>query len=1080
MPRIIRRVLVVAVLLAAWALVGSDRAPIWIKANEAAAASARANSFVAAADTAPRSSVDKPPHDLSSLKIFTKVILYVKDNYVDPRRVHPKEMMVQSLEYVEKAVPDVLVDGNADTGKLRVDVNGKSKTFDISHVDSLWKMSFTLKDVFDYISKNMRPMEDTRDIEYAAVNGMLSTLDPHSVLLRPEMYREMKLTTKGEFGGLGFVIQMKEGNLTVVKVLPKTPAYKAGIKKDDHISKIGEESTVNMDLNEAVSKLRGPVDSKVSITVSRKGWDKPQVMQLARAMIAIESVQSKLLAQGVGYVRLKNFQGNTTRDLHAALDEMSQAAGGKLKGLVLDLRGNPGGLLDQAIQVSDTFVKEGTIVATVGLSDKLREEKKAHDDEGDEAYPVAVLVNSGSASASEIVAGALKNLNRATIIGRQTFGKGSVQVLYDFPDDSALKLTIAKYLTPGDVSIQEVGIIPDIELIPTRVTKDRVDVFAPRKSVGEADLEHHFSNPSSAQAAKKREDVLGREKPAESLKYLKEDAKQMDASARQMKEEEGKTPKLSAKDKGGKGAEKTGKGTGHDPLLDVDTGGNTEDLDDQLDAESQDEVKEDFEVQFARDFVLKSPSVHRDEALKIGKPFIQERRKAEEDRIDGAIAGLGIDWAPGPTPKKVDLAAQLKPNVGQKVTAGDLMDMELTVENKGAEPLYRISAWTESDNVYVDRREFLFGKLMPGEKKSWSVPVRLPKDLTSRRDDITVKFNDDQGPLPETVVSEVNFVELPRPLFGFSWQVIDNCKECNGDGIVQRGETVDLVLDVTNRGDGKSLESFAQIKNGGDQNIFIEKGRFKIGTLDPNETKQARFSLSVKPGWKGETFPIKIAIVDEPLEEFSTEKLDIPVLDTGATVEPKKNVVKLSDNVALFPSATDAGGPIAKVTHASVFNQVGAVGDFVKLEAGEDRVLFAHTSDVKDAKGQKPTGMKDVQFLALRDPPEISVGVDPSQGGLVADGDHYALNGTVTSNKALLDIYVLVNDQKVFFKAASDAQATGPGEPIKVKFQTDVPLKEGNNNILIVARESADFASRKSLVIRRRPAAIAQKLANPK
>ena len=181
--------------------------------------------------------------------------------------------MVAALEAVEKSVPDVMVDGIAETGKVRVNVNGKLKEFDISHVDSLWKMSFTMKDVFDFVSRNMRPVDDTREIEYAAVNGMLQTLDPHSVLLRPEMYREMKLTTKGEFGGLGFVIQMREGELTVVKVLPKTPAFRAGIKKDDQILRIGEESTVNMDLNEAVSKLRGPVDSRVTITISRKSWE---------------------------------------------------------------------------------------------------------------------------------------------------------------------------------------------------------------------------------------------------------------------------------------------------------------------------------------------------------------------------------------------------------------------------------------------------------------------------------------------------------------------------------------------------------------------------------------------------------------------------------------------------------------------------------------------------------------------------------------------------------------------------------------------------------------------------------------
>ena len=514
----LRRVAVIAALLAAWAFSGNDRAPLTLTMSDAQAAPRLDDKDA------------KAPHDLSALRVLTKVIHYVKENYVDPKRVRPKEMLVASLEAVEKSVPDVMVDGNAELGNVRVNVGGKIKEFDIGHVDSLWKMSFTLKDIFDFIARNMRPVEDSREIEYAAVNGMLQTLDPHSVLLRPELYREMKLTTKGEFGGLGFVIQMREGVLTVVKVLPKTPAFRGGIKKDDQIVRIGEESTVNMDLNEAVGKLRGPVDSKVTISVNRKGWEKPQQMIVTRALITIESVQSKLLASNVGYVRLKNFQGNTTRDLQSSIEEMGEQAkkGGSangLKGLVLDLRGNPGGLLDQAIQVSDLFLSSGTIVSTVGLSDKLREEKRAHQDDEDDLFPIAVLVNAGSASASEIVAGALKNQNRAVIIGRQSFGKGSVQVLYDFPDESALKLTIAKYLTPGDLSIQEVGITPDIQLIPTRVTKDRVDVFAPRRSMGEADLESHFANPANANgaAAKKRDDVVVREKPVDTVKYLKEE-----------------------------------------------------------------------------------------------------------------------------------------------------------------------------------------------------------------------------------------------------------------------------------------------------------------------------------------------------------------------------------------------------------------------------------------------------------------------------------------------------------------------------------------------------------------------------
>jgi carboxyl-terminal processing protease len=1065
MPRTLRRIIAVAVLLGAWALVGNDRAPIPLTMATAQASQGWDGSVAQKGE--------KSPHELSSLRVFTKVILYVKDNYVDPKRVKPKEMMIAALEYVEKSVPDVLVEGNAETGKLALNVNGKQREFDISHVDSLWKMSFTLKDVFDFISKNMRPIEDTRDIEYAAVNGMLSTLDPHSVLLRPELYREMKLSTKGEFGGLGFVIQMREGNLTVVRVLPKTPAHRAGILKDDQIKKIGEESTVNMDLNEAVSKLRGPVDSRVTITVERKGWDKPRVMTVSRAMISIESVQHKLLAQNVGYVRLKNFQGNTTRDLEAALADLrkqSEAKGGPMKGLVLDLRGNPGGLLEQAIQVSDTFLSSGVIVATVGLSDKLREEKRARPSDGEDSYPIAVLVNAGSASASEIVAGALKNLDRAVVIGRQTFGKGSVQVLYDFPDDSALKLTIAKYLTPGDKSIQEVGIVPDIQLVPTRVTEERVDVYAPRRSIGEADLDQHFGNPDSDKVAKKREEVLDREKPLETVKYLKVDEKKQEQAAAAKKEEQPKAPKVAQKD--GKDAKHGEK----DPLLDVDVAGQGEDLDDQLDAETQDEIKEDFEVTFAREYVLKAPFNHREKQLQAGKGFVEQKRKEEEQRISAAISALGLDWSAGPTPKNVQLEASFSPGPEQPIRAGEALDIVLTAENKGTEPLKRVRAWTESENAYIDRREFLFGSLAPGEKKSWKVQVRLPKDFTSRRDDVTVKFHDDGGALPKTVVSELSFVELPRPAFAFNWQVIDDCQACNGDGMPQRGESVTVVMDVTNIGTGTALDSFAQIKNAGDPNVFIEKGRFKLGEMAAGETKTARFQLEVKKAFKGDTFPLKLAIIDEPLEEFVTEKLVLPLRDGPvATLEPAKSLVRLSDKTELFGMPLVDAKPVAKLGGQAVLQASAVAKGFYKVELEDKRTAFVRTADAREVKGGKVAPPKKVEWLTRLSPPDIRLEVDPSNGGVMANGDRFTLSGSVTDADGLLDVYVLVNDQKVYFKAVDPKGE----EPKKLKFTTDFALKEGNNNILVVARETPDFASRKTIVIRRRPAEVAQKLAAP-
>ena len=1077
MPRLMRRSFLVLALLGAWALLARDHAPLPFTVGEAVAGPAARGE--GSSDVVRNG--DRPPHDLSALKIFNKVVIYVKDAYVDPKRINPREMMVASLEQVERTVPDVMVEADKDRQKLHLNVNGKTRDFDISHVDSLWKMSFQMKDVFEFIGNNLRASEDTRDVEYSAVNGMLSTLDPHSVLLKPEYYREMRLTTKGEFGGLGFVIQMKESNLTVVRVLPKTPASRAGIKKDDQIKKIGEESTVNMDLNEAVSKLRGPVDSRVTITVERKALDKPMVLTLARATISIESVQSKLLAGNVGYIRLKNFQGNTTRDMQTALGKLQSDAepSGGLKGLVLDLRGNPGGLLEQAIQVSDLFLSQGTIVTTVSLSERQREEKRAHADDGDNKYPLAVLVNPGSASASEIVAGALKNLNRAVIIGQQTFGKGSVQVLYEFGspsgnpnDESALKLTIAKYLTPGDVSIQEVGIEPDIELVPTRVTADRINVFAPRKTLGEADLEHHFGNSASNPVATKREEVLGKEKPFVSIRYLKEDAKQKDAAARQQKVEEGKDPKLSKSEKPSDKLTKPAVKTKDAHPSDVDPNKLDEDLYDQLDAEAQDEVKEDFEVLFARDFVLKEPFVQRDKMLQSGKAFLNDRGVQEAERINTAVAALGVDWAPGPTPKAPQLVATLRPGPDKRLAPGDTFELEVTAENKGSEPLSRIRAWTESEDPLLDRREFVFGTLKPGEKRTWKAPVKVPKDMYSRRDDVTVRFFDDQGALPQQLVAEVNFGELPRPAFALDWQVVDDCVQCNGDGVAQRGESVTLLVDVTNQGTGKALDAVGSIKNAADQNIFIEKGRFHLGEMAPGETRTARFQLEVKKGYVGDSFPLKLAIIDEPLEEFSTERLNLPVSDKPFTIEARKGSVRVENGAPVLAGPDDRAPVMARVKKAGVLQVLGRVNGLTKVETEKGRFGFLRASDSHEARNAKAAA-PELAAVPYREPPQIVLQVDQTQGGVVAPSDRFTLSGTVSEPKGLLDMYVLVNDQKVFFRTSDSPK----NEPTKLKFTTDFPLKEGANMVMVVARQTQDFASRKVLIIRRRPAAVAQALA---
>jgi carboxyl-terminal processing protease len=322
----------------------------------------------------------------------------------------------------------------------------------------------------------------------------------------------------------------------------------------------------------------------------------------------------------------------------------------------------------------------------------------------------------------------------------------------------------------------------------------------------------------------------------------------------------------------------------------------------------------------------------------------------------------------------------------------------------------------------------------------------------------------------------VGFLELPRPAFAFNWQVLDDCQTCNGDGVVQLGEDVTVVLDVTNVGTGTALNSFAQIKNAGDPSVFIEKGNFRLNELAPGETKSARFQLELKKGYKGNTFPLKLAIIDEPLEEFVTEKLELPVREGPAlTLEPSKGLVKLSEKAELLSAPLPDARPIAKVGSQAVLQSLAVGKGFYKVSLADDRFAFVRTADAHEVKMGKAVLPKKVEWTTNLHPPDIHLDVDTAHGGVVANGERYTLSGTVADPDGLLDMYVLVNDQKVYFKAV-DAKGD---ESHKMKFSAEFALKEGNNNVLVVAREDQDFASRKTLVVRRRPEAVAQKLAAP-
>lgn len=369
----------------------------------------------------------------------------------------------------------------------------------------------TFTNILSIVKKNYVEDVNAKDLISGAINGMLNALDPHSAYLTPDLYKELQADTQGRFGGLGIEITVRAGVLTVVSPIEDTPAYRAGVKAGDQIIKIEDDFTKDMSLMEAVKRMRGARGSKVTISIKREGVSEMLTFTLVRDIIRVQSVRSRVLEEGYGYIRLAQFQERTDRDLQRALEKLSQEKGG-LKGLVLDVRNNPGGLLTQAVRVTDLFLDSGMIVYTDGRLESQKQKYFAHKEGSWTGFPVVVLVNAGSASASEIVAGALQDHKRALILGTKSFGKGSVQTILPLDDSSALRLTTARYFTPKGRSIQASGIVPDI-VIENTPPPDAKTEERKRPVVREENLPGHLQNQQAPQEPKDKEQE--KEKEAE-------------------------------------------------------------------------------------------------------------------------------------------------------------------------------------------------------------------------------------------------------------------------------------------------------------------------------------------------------------------------------------------------------------------------------------------------------------------------------------------------------------------------------------------------------------------------------------
>jgi carboxyl-terminal processing protease len=935
----------------------------------------------------------------NNLNITHVVMQYVKRYYVNQENIDPKAMLIEGLGTLERIHDQILVNfpNGEESTSFEVQVVEEKASFDMSQVEDLDSVTQTLEEVFGFITPRISDKEpEIKDVEYAVLDQMLKSLDQHSGIIPPEVYKEFMIETEGSFGGLGIVIGIRDGELTVISPIEGTPAYRVGIKPNDKIVQIEHESTVNMSLIEAVSKLRGRKGTDVTIYIDRETFPKPKEFSITRDTIKIESVETFELDDGIRYVRIRDFQKNT---LDSIIESLNNSPNNP-SGMIVDLRGNPGGLLDQAERISDLFLASGVIVTTkVGNS-----AKRYHANDKDRQYEgkVVVLVDSGSASASEILAGALKNNERAVVIGQRTFGKGSVQQIFDMTDGSALKLTIAQYLTPGDISIQDVGVTPDIVLHPVIITEDTVvfDTTPPKKRNGGKD--------------KTNTEKQELEQPIYSIRYLVNNTSQ--------NEDEEPTPEEALSRE-----------------------------------ERLEKLKNDFYISLAKDILLSSNSPTRKDSLRNIQKDIGQITKDQEDKIVDKWRIMGVDWSSYKTnPEGSSVSVNVLPPEPTG-NAGEELQITVEVENTGSEPLYRLHASTSSENAVFAGKEFIFGKIAPGEKKSWTTTVELPKWSLTRQDDITLEFEDANDSKIGDHTFNAGIQGLPRPLYGFNYEVVDDGRlnsSGNSNGFAETGEMVTLKLRVKNIGAGASEKTVLSLKNESGENIFLDKGRVEYEKLEPGETRESVFSFHIlKPS---NLIEMELQIVDEVFREGITSKVLIPGKIKDSEFIPEESVVTVPQVNTPIRGGSYPEAPIIALSEKdAVFKTVGTNGNWIKIKLDEKLLGWINKDKVRHV--ENPNGnmeLKPSYIETFETPPIISISNPP----LSTNTGTVTLSGSVNDNDGIELISVFVGDDKV---------ALLPSSQTTVPVSLELKLDEEVNLITIIAKDTKGLLSKQSFVVRK-------------
>ncbi|HEY5997924.1 MAG TPA: S41 family peptidase [bacterium] len=827
------------------------------------------------------------PHAaLGNQSIAGQALTYIDAFYVDPRRIVPATMLESAFRAIEGQSPEIIVDLAADKHSVTVRARGFDRTFDVAGVQSLAGVARTLDDIVDFAAERLGADIDKTTLTYMAVNGALRALDPHTNVFSMKHFKEFKTSTSGTFGGIGFTFNVVDGEITIVSPIPDTPASRAGLQSGDRILFIDGVPTTNMSSDGAVGRMRGEPGTPVTLTIAREGWTEARDFPIIREIIRIVSVESRTL-DGAGeapviYARVKNFQTDTSAELANAIRKLEKPG---TAGVILDLRDNPGGLLDEAVKLADGFLDEGAIVSTRNRSGRGKVDSAGNSDQPFTRLPLVVLVNRGSASASEIVAAALQD-RRALLVGERTFGKGSVQQAFPLSDGGGTLITVAQYLTPGDVSIQSIGVEPDIELHPVLVGAERLQFSAVKDHRNEASLENAFSDWGNAQ----RQAVA-------TVPFLRTEDASHEDQMREQKREPGEKEKAA-------------------------------------------KLAGEFEVRLARRILGAAKGVPaaatRTGLLAIATGIAATATAEEDAKIGAAFTARSVDWtapAAGAGPATASLAATLPQ--GQLLKAGEKAAITIAVTNKGTTTLRRVWGRTESANPILGNLDFAFGALAPGETREWTAKLTVPGAVEERWDAVSLKVKSGEADLATIEGGSVQTAPRPAPEYAYRYTLADENltdKAKSGDGRLEEGERARLSVEITDRGAASPLLE-TNLSADEKEELYLEAARAKIEKLAAGGAAKADFSFKVVRPLEDGHVKVGLTFSDRGAGGFFADTLDIP---TAAPYKPAEARVPPQISLATpAPLVTDA----AEVTLSLNATDDGGVKDLV-LYRGEKKLSY--------------------------------------------------------------------------------------------------------------------------------------------